>query len=197
MKQLISHILLLSILFSCTPKGEINEKVSQSENFQYLSEQFADLKIIRYQIPGFDQLTIKQKKLVYFLTQAGLAGRDIIYDQNYRHNLAIRTALENIVKKYSGDKSTDDWKQFMVYTKRVWFSNGIHHHYGMQKIMPEFSQAFFEQLLKDTNTSLDEEIVNVIFDPTLDAKKVNLDPTKGLLLGSATNFYSPNIQPMK
>ena len=192
MKQFISHFLLVSVLFSCAPKSD-NKQEAQPEKFQYLSEQFADLKLIRYQIPGFDKLTTKQKKLVYYLSEAGLSGRDIIYDQNYRHNLTIRTALENIVKKYTGNKSSDDWKEFMVYTKRLWFSNGIHHHYGMEKIMPEFSRSFFEQLLKDTNIFLDEEVVNVIFDPSTDAKKVNLDPEKGLLLGSATNFYDSDI----
>jgi len=181
------------IVFACSKPAEKQEKTSQEDSFQYLSEQFADLKIIRYQIPGFDKLTTKQKTLVYYLTQAGLAGRDIMYDQNYRYNLQIRHALENIVKNYEGDKNSEDWKNFMVYVKRIWFSNGIHHHYSNNKIMPDFNREYFKSLMASTNTSLDSIIVEVLFNPEIDAKKVNLDPEKGLLKGSAVNFYAPNI----
>lgn len=195
MRHFFISLLLGLVLFSCNQSTDKTKDTNQeqTENFQYLSEQFADLKLIRYQIPGFDKLSLDQKKLVYFLTQAGLSGRDIIYDQNYRHNLSIRTALEKIVQNYTGDKSSDDWKNFMVYTKRVWFSNGIHHHYGMQKIMPGIERSYFEGLLADTGTDLSKEVVDAIFEPDIDAKKVNLDINKGLLLGSATNFYAPDI----
>ena len=172
-------------------KTENNEE--NKDDFVWKTEQFADLKIIRYQIPGFDKLTLQQKKLAYFLTQAGYSGRDIIWDQNYRHNLAIRSTLEHIVKNYNGDKGGDDWKSFMEYTKRVWFANGIHHHYGMQKFEPGFSRDYFSSLLEKTGASLDEEIIEVIFNPEIDAKKVNLDPEKGLVKGSAVNFYDPDI----
>ena len=107
---------------------------------------------LRYTIPGWEKLTVKQKTLVYYLTQAGYCGRDIIYDQNYRHNLEIRKALENIVTKYSGSKTSGEWSSFLVYTKRVWFSNGIHHHYSMDKIMPGFSKEYFKSLLIATDT---------------------------------------------
>ncbi|MEQ9289358.1 MAG: dihydrofolate reductase [Cyclobacteriaceae bacterium] len=195
MRHFIISLLLGFVLISCNqPTEKSNDtKPVQPEDFQYLSEQFADLKLIRYRIPGFDKLSLDQKKLVYYLTQAGLSGRDIIYDQNYRHNLTIRSALEKVVRNYAGDKSSDDWKKFMVYTKRVWFSNGIHHHYGMQKIMPGIERPYFEGLLADTNTELSSEVVDAMFDPTIDAKKVNLDINKGLLLGSATNFYGPDV----
>ncbi len=161
--------------------------------FEYLAEQFADLKIIRYQIPGFEKLTPKQRVLVYYLNQAGLSGRDIIWDQNYHHNLRIRRALETIVLHYNGDKNNEDWEKFMTYTKRVWFSNGIHHHYSMNKIMPEFSEAYFKRLLAATNQTLSDHILESMFDPTIDAKKVNLDPEKGLVKASAVNFYSEDI----
>jgi dipeptidyl-peptidase-3 len=111
----------------------------EANDFDYNVEQFADIKILRYQIPGWEQLSLKEQKLVYYLTQAGLAGRDIMWDQNYRHNLAIRAALENVYTNYQGDKTTEDWKNFVVYVKRVWFSNGIHHHYSNDKLTPEFS----------------------------------------------------------
>lgn len=184
---------LTAIIYACTPPKEQAVESKASEEFNYFTEEFADIKIIRYKVPGFDQLTLSQKKLVYYLTQAGLSGRDIIWDQNYRHNLAIRAALENVAKNYAGDKASDDWSNFMVYLKRIWFSNGIHHHYSMQKIMPDFSKDYLASLLSETNTTLDTEIVDLIFDAEKDAKKVNLDPDKGLLIGSATNFYDGDI----
>lgn len=189
-------LLLAVVAIACTPPAETDKgdtKETTEEDFNYLSEQFADLKIIRYRIPGFDKLTPKQKELVYYLTQAGLEGRDIMYSQNYRHNLTVRKALENIVKNYSGDKNSDDWGKFMVYTKRIWFSNGIHHHYSNNKIMPEFSREYFNSLLEVTNTELASEVADVLFDANLDSKKVNLDPEKGLLAGSAVNFYAPDV----
>ena len=142
-----------------------SSSVQQDEDFKYLAEQFADLRLIRYRIPGWDQLTLKQKKLVYFLTQAGYSGRDIIWDQNYRHNLVIRHTLEKIVNKYNGNKNDEDWKYFMEYTKRVWFSSGIHHHYSNDKILPEFSMEYFNVLLRQSHTNLDQEVINAMFDP--------------------------------
>ena len=189
-------LIITAVLISCNePKQQETETKTtpEKESFEYLAEQFADLKIIRYQIPGFDKLTPQQKTLVYYLTQAGLAGRDIMYDQNYRHNLKIRHALENIVTSYTGDKESDDWKNFMVYVKRIWFSNGIHHHYSNNKIMPDFSREYFNSLLGATSTELDSAVVEVLFNPEIDNKKVNLDPEKGLLKGSAVNFYAPDI----
>jgi len=196
LKKIYYLLALLVLAVACqqpAKQQEAKEVATEADDFQYLAEQFADLKIIRYQIPGFDQLSLDQKKLVYYLTQAGLSGRDIIWDQNYRHNLTIRKALENIVKNYQGDQSTEDWKNFMTYVKRVWFANGIHHHYGMDKFTPTFSEEYFRALLTSTSTELSDDVIKAIFDPSIDAKKVNLDPEKGLLKGSATNFYSPNI----
>ena len=192
-------LLIAVIAYSCgepaTEKDSVGEKDSEVQNneFKYQTEQFADLKIIRYKIPGFDKLTPKQRELVYYLSQAGMEGRDIMWDMNYRHNLTIRKALENIVRNYKGDKSSDDWKNFMVYVKRIWFSNGIHHHYSNNKIMPEFDRDYLAQLMEQTNTELAGEIVSILFDPSVDAKKVNLDESKGLLSGSAINFYAPDV----
>ena len=186
-KRLILLFFIFSLL-SCT-------NLSESENknkFSYFSEQFADLKILRYQIPGFDELSLDQKKLVYYLSQAGLAGRDIMYDQNYRHNLKIRKALENIYSNYNGDKSSDEWKKFEIYLKRIWFSNGIHHHYSNDKFKPGFSTNYLKELLSETNTNLENESFEVIFN-TEDIKKVNLDASKGLVKGSAVNFYGTDI----
>ncbi|MGY8954183.1 MAG: dipeptidyl-peptidase 3 family protein, partial [Flavobacteriales bacterium] len=163
------------------------------EKFEYLSEQFSDIKIIRYKIGGFDELTVQQKELVYYLYQVSLSGRDIIYDQNYKYNLVIRKALENVVSNYKGDKESEDWKNLMVYTKRVWFSNGIHHHYSTAKLKPECSKEFFNKVLAETNTTLENGIVEIMFDNVSDMKRVNLDPEKDLIAGSANNFYGEGI----
>jgi dipeptidyl-peptidase-3 len=193
MKNLRNSIfaLLTLALVSCQPMGETK---TQADKFENLSEQFADLKIVRYQIPGWDSLAIQQKEMIYYLTEAGLAGRDMMYDQNYRHNLEIRKAMETIVENFEGDKTTNDWNEFMIYTKRMWFSNGIHHHYSMNKLTPDFSRAYFESLLTAVEVSIsNEEVFEAIFNPEFDQKKVNLDPSKDLILGSAVNFYGPNV----
>jgi dipeptidyl-peptidase-3 len=187
-----------TLLFSCgddTNKEKTTETVvvENDSNFVWKTEQFADIKIVRYKINSWDKLSLSQKKLAYYLTQAGYSGRDIIWDQNYRHNLKIRRALENIVQNYSGDKESGDWKNFMVYTKRVWFANGIHHHYSMDKFKPDFSKEYFSSLMSETKTELAEEVVEVIFNPEIDNKKVSLDPNKDLLLSSASNFYGADV----
>ena len=117
---------------------------SLNGSFFLISKTFADIKIIRYQVPGFEKLSLQQQKLVYYLSEAGYAGRDIIWDQNYRHNLSIRRALEHIVLNFEGDQSSEDWQNFMIYTKRVWFANGIHHHYSMDKFKPNFKEYNYE-----------------------------------------------------
>ena len=184
------------LFFSC--KDNKPEKdVAQVENatsteFDYNVESFGDVKVLRYQIPGWDKLTLKEQKLVYYLTQAGLEGRDIMWDQNYRHNLTIRKALENVYANYKGDKSTEDWKNFETYLKRVWFSNGIHHHYSNDKLKPEFSSEYLKQLLTDTNTTLEGEAFEVIFNDK-DSKKVNQAKGVDNVAESAVNFYGPNI----
>ncbi len=167
-------------------------KATKEAAFDYVVEQFADIRVLRYQIPGWDNLTLKEKKFVYYLTQAGTAGRDIMWDQHYKYNLKIRKALEQIYLTYKGDKNTADWKNFEIYLKRVWFSNGIHHHYSSDKIKPAFSKDYFASLLKATKTNLEPTIVAILFNEE-DAKKVNLEESKGLLAGSAINFYDKGI----
>jgi dipeptidyl-peptidase-3 len=194
-KYILSLILMTGLLFSCQqkqPEPKMEQAQTQTDQFEYQSEQFADIKILRYQIPGFEQLSLDQKKYVYYLTQAGLAGRDIIYDQNYRHNLKIRRALEYIYKNYKGDTSTEDWKNFETYLKRIWFANGIHHHYANDKFTPGFSKEYLNFLLNETNVKLEGDALEVIFNDK-DLKKVNLNPEKGLVKGSATNFYGSDI----
>jgi dipeptidyl-peptidase III len=167
--------------------------IVEDEKTTWEIETFADVQVLNYEIPGFDSLTVKQKELVYYLCEAGLSGRDMIWDQNYRYNLDIRNALESIVRTYAGDKESEDWKNFMVYTKRVWFSNGIHHHYSMDKFLPDFSREYFETLLSETNTQLDSTIVTAMFDPAIDNKRVSLSTTSDQIQASACNFYGENV----
>jgi dipeptidyl-peptidase-3 len=193
-KYYFGLLLAATILFSCadgTKEKETDLKASQND-FEYVVEQFADLRILRYQIPGFEELTLDQKKLVYYLTQAGLFGRDIMYDQNYRHNLKIKRAFEKIYADFKGDRTTEEWQAFEVYLKRLWFSSGIHHHYSNDKFEPGFTKAYLDELLKQSEALLTDEAYAVIFDDK-DAKKVNRDESKGLLLGSAINFYGPDV----
>ncbi|NHF59425.1 dihydrofolate reductase [Flavobacteriaceae bacterium TP-CH-4] len=191
-KNLLGSLLIISFLWSC--KEQVTEKpvVAKKTEFEYVVDQFADLRILRYQIPGFEQLTLKEKKLVYYLTQAGLAGRDIIWDQNYRHNLEIRGALENVYQSYQGDKSTEDWQAFETYLKRVWFSNGIHHHYSNDKIKPGFGKDYLGFLLKETDTELQGAAFEVIFNDE-DSKKVNKKKGVDNVASSAVNFYGPSV----
>lgn len=191
-RTLTGMILCAAALGACSKKESITVVKKVSADFDYKVEEFGDIQVLRYQIAGWDKLTAKEQELVYYLTQAGMAGRDIFWDQNYKHNLKIRKALENVYTAYAGDKSTENWKQFDTYIKRVWFSNGIHHHYSTDKIKPGFDIAYFKQLLADTQTNLAPEIVEILFND-VDAKKVNLDESKGLIAGSAVNFYDKGI----
>lgn len=196
LKTIFSAALLTSLLFSCgeDKKAQTTEdtSVKKESTFDYNVDTFADIKILRYKIPSWDNLSLKQQQLAYYLTQAGLAGRDIMWDQNYRHNLAIRAALENVYKTYEGDKTTADWQAFTTYLKRVWFSNGIHHHYSNDKLKPEFSSEYLKQLLADTETTLEGEAFDVIFNDQ-DLKKVNQAKGVDNVALSAVNFYGPNV----
>jgi dipeptidyl-peptidase-3 len=195
----IKNILFITlgiITMSCS-----SEKKQEPDNFKYFSEQFADLRIQRYQVPGFEELSLQQKQLAYYLYQAALSGRDMIYDQNYKHNLYIRRTLEAIVKTYTGDRKNPEFEKFMTYTKRVWFSNGIHHHYANKKFLPEFSKEYFAELIGGSDEyelpmqnmerpdDLINKLISLMFDPKVDAMKVNQNPKFDLVKSSAVNFY--------
>ncbi|QKJ63149.1 dihydrofolate reductase [Flavobacterium sp. M31R6] len=185
-------VFAISIVSNAQGDKNATAKSTQKESSDFFVEQFSDIKVLRYQIPGWENLTLKEQELVYYLTQAGNSGRDIMWDQHYKYNLTIRKALENIYQNYKGDKNGTDWKNFEIYLKRVWFSNGIHHHYSTEKIKPDFSIAYFNTLLKATKTTLSPKIVAILFND-VDSKRVNLDTSKGLLEGSAINFYEKGI----
>lgn len=198
MKRILIASLALPLLIGCGSGGDAPDNIERkdtlaSDTFAWQAEQFADVRVLRYRIPGWDQLSLEQKKLAYYLTMAGLSGRDIIWDQNYRHNLKVRRALERIIRSNKVEKSGPDWEKFMTYAKEVFFSNGIHHHYGMDKFTPEFDRAYFEKLLAQSGATLAKEVVDILFDPSIDAKKVSLDPSKDLVLASAVNFYGEDV----
>ncbi|HZW40124.1 MAG TPA: dihydrofolate reductase [Ignavibacteriaceae bacterium] len=200
MRTLILLVLLTSLSLAQVPEGK-NSNMNNEDNFKYQVEQFADLSILRYQVPGFETLTLKEKEFIYYLYEASLSGRDIFYDQNYKYNLTIRRTLEAIVNSYNGDRNSDDFNKFMTYVKRVWFSNGIHHHYSTRKFLPEISQDYFKTLVKNSDAklfpvekgkSVDDlvtKLLPIMFDPNVDAIRVNLDPNADLLKTSANNYY--------
>lgn len=167
-----------------------------AKGFVWQTEQFADLKMIRYQVPGWNKLSADQKKLAYCLTQAGLSGRDIMYDQNNRFNLRVRHMIDEAHKNFAGDKSTLGWQRFHTFAKRVWFSNGIHHHYSNAKLTPECSRAYFEHVVAESGVAMTpdlKEALDALYDPSMEAKKVELDASKGLVEASAVNFYAPDV----
>lgn len=192
---------ILWLLAMTKPVAETSSYHLGDDDFSYVSEQFADLRILRYQIPGFDNLTLAQKQLAYYLSQAALSGRDIYWDQNYRHNLVIRRLLEQIVRNYTGDRTTEDFNRLLSYAKRVWFSNGIHHHYGNEKMVPEFSPTELREFVaaspsKKYPVSPNESVADllnrlepIIFSSSFDNKKVCLESDIDQVVCSAVNFY--------
>ena len=171
------------------------------ETFHYTVEQFADLQILRYRVPGFEQLSLKQKMLVYYLSQAALEGRDILFDQNGKYNLQIRKLLEAVYIHYQGDRTTEDFQQFEIYLKRIWFSNGIHHHYACDKLVPGFSAEYLTHLMASVDPSvlpvnkgesvraMCDKLFPVIFNPDVMPKRVNQADGEDLVLTSAANYY--------
>ena len=188
----------LTLLAAC---GGPSKTTATADKFDYTVEQFADLQILRYRVPGFEELSLAQKKLVYYLTEAALQGRDILFDQNGKYNLRIRRALETIYTGYKGDRTASDFQALEVYLKRVWFSNGIHHHYGCEKFVPGFTPEFFKQALEaaekgalplaegQTVAQFFEELKPVMFDAKVMAKRVNQAASEDLIQTSACNYY--------
>ena len=196
-KQLIACA-AFALLTACSGS---KTTTAEADKFDYTVEQFADLQILRYRVPGFENLSLQQKELVYYLTEAALQGRDILFDQNGKYNLRIRRTLEAVYTGYKGDKNTPDFKALEVYLKRVWFSNGIHHHYGSEKFVPGFAPEFFKEAMLSVDAStlplaegqtveqLCDELFPVIFDPAVMPKRVNQAAVEDLVLTSACNYY--------
>ena len=174
---------------SCSQVGQSNE-----EPFKYTVDEFADLQILRYRIPGWDSLSLQQKAYVYHLSEAGKCGRDILFNQNFKHNIGIRKILERIIKGYTGDKECQEWEQFLTYAKRVFFSNGIHHHYAEDKFMPECSQEYFKSLMDSLGMEPSAyDYLPIIFDPELYPQRKYTGSEKDLIAASAVNFYGEGI----
>ena len=191
---------MVPILFACD--GKKAENVTPSvESFNYSVDKFADVQILRYRVPDFEKLTLKQKEMIYYLSQAAIEGRDILYDQNNKHNLSIRRTLEAVYENYKGDRNAEAFTQLTTYLKRVWMANGIHHHYSEDKFTPEFSAAYFADAVKSIDPaklplqqgeSVDQLIAKlspVIFDPTVYPKRTNQADGVDLILTSANNYY--------
>ncbi len=197
MKKQIIALIACACLGAC---AGVNQ-TAEADKFDYTVEQFADLQLLRYRVPGFEELPLQQKQLIYYLTEAALHGRDILFDQNGKYNLLIRRTLEAIYTNYEGDKASSDFRDFEVYLKRVWFSSGIHHHYGSEKFVPGFTQDFFRQAMLALDAShlpledgqsaeqLCDELMPVIFDPGVMPKRVNQAAGEDLVLTSACNYY--------
>ena len=214
-KLIISSLTIIILASSCQNNqkdiSDITDSISadsvksivtdSTPAFQFQAEQFADLRVLRYQVPGFEELSLQQKTLIYYLYEAALCGRDILWDQNYKYNLTVRKTIETIYDSYNGDRASEEFKKFEVYSKRVWFSNGIHHHYSSDKILPEFSKEYFTDLISKSNASgfplangetlvqFEQRISDIVFNPSLAPKKVNLDPKFDLVASSAVNYY--------
>jgi len=190
----VSTLLSAAMLVSCSDNTskEGETKSGDKPTASNIVDRFADIQVLRYDIAGFDNLSLNQKKLVYYLAQAGLSGRDIIYDQNNAFNLEIRAALETIVANHKGD-SDANWESFMTYAKQVWFSNGIHHHYGMDKIIPAFDATYLKGLLQETGAQLSAEALDVMFSKTKAMKRKVKDPNVDMVAASANNFYGMGV----
>ena len=179
-----------------TTMAKNNTTTQDQKPFEYVADRFADIEVLRYKVPDFEKLTLNQKLLVYYLVQAALDGRDILWDQNCKANLVLRPVLEKIYTSYTGDRKDKDFLAFEKYLKQVWFGNGIHHHYSMDKFVPEFSKAFFEKQYSANypgETAKKAYLERVIFDPTYLAKRVNQAEGADLIQTSACNFYGEGV----
>lgn len=194
-KYLSASLIAMSIITgSCTHK----EQATEAGEFDYTVDRFADIEVLRYRVPDFENLTLNQKILVYYLQEAALWGRDILWDQNNASNLAVRDLLENVYVNYQGDRDTDEFKNFEIYLKQVWFGNGIHHHYSTDKFTPRFSREFLENAIAalPADSPAPEnsaDLVELIFNPTIAAKRVNQAAGQDLIATSANNMYAPGI----
>lgn len=191
---------MASVLYGAASCGPQPAAKAEGEQFEWVVDTFDDIRVLRYQVPGFEKLPLEQKELIYYLSQAALCGRDILFDQNFKYNLAIRRTLEAIYTNYDGDRTTPEWKSFEKYLKKVWFANGIHHHYSNDKFLPEFSESYFDTLLASVPADrlpegygsaeeLAATIKPAMFDPTLYAMNVNQSAGVDMIRTSAMNYY--------
>lgn len=205
MKKLFLVLISAVLIAACNNKPKEDKVEKETFPFYEDDNRFADLQILSYDVNGIDKLSVKQKELVYYLSQAALCGREIIYAQNNKYNLQVKRSMEEIYRKFTGDRNSDNWKHFEVYLKRIWFSNGIHHHYAQKKFMPGFEDAYLDSLISGTENAewplaegetaeaMWDKLKPVILDPTVDAKKVIKDKGVDKVKLSANNFYGPDV----
>lgn len=190
----MKHSLLTMILsLSAMGVGGAATANAQTDNFNYTNEQFADIQMLRYKVEGFEKLSLRQKTLIYHLSEAALAGRDILFDQNGRYNLRIREMLETVYRDYKGDRKSKDFQGLTLYLKRVWFSAGIHHHYGNEKFVPEFSEKWLRTTLASLNYKVEDEVLDAMFNPNTLKMRVNQKDGDDLVLTSAGNYYGHDV----
>ena len=205
MKRILFMLTTLFLLAACNEGKKADTPAPENDGidstFQYKVDRFADIEILRYPVPGFNSLSLQQKELIYYLSQAALEGRDILWDQNNRYNLTIRRVCEGVYENYMGDKSSPEWVNFETYLKQIWMANGIHHHYSEDKIIPQFPQDWFVKIVKSVDPgrmpfrdgmAADEtlkEIVPVMFDPAVMPKRMSQTPGTDNVTSSAVNFY--------
>ena len=186
-------LLTMFISLSALGAGGALSATAQTDDFKYTNEQFADIQMLRYKVEGFEQLSLRQKTLIYHLSEAALAGRDILFDQNGRYNLRIREMLETVYRDYKGDRKSKDFQGLTLYLKRVWFSAGIHHHYGNEKFVPEFSEKWLRTTLASLNYKVEDEVLDAMFNPNTFKMRVNQKDGDDLVLTSAGNYYGHDV----
>ena len=186
-------LLTMFISLSALGAGGTMTATAQTDDFKYTNEQFADIQMLRYKVEGFEKLSLRQKTLIYHLSEAALAGRDILFDQNGRYNLRIRDLLETVYRDYKGDRKSKDFQALTLYLKRVWFSAGIHHHYGNEKFEPGFSEQWLRTTLAGLNYKADDEVLEAMFNPNILKMRVNQKDGDDLVLTSAGNYYGHDV----
>lgn len=201
MKKTFMFTAIIACLFAIPNSANAQKDNKNKEEFKYVIDEFADIKVMRYQIPNWEDLSLKQQEYLYYLAEASKCGRDILWDQHYKYNLTIRKTLENILASYSGEREGEHWDNFIVYAKRVFFSNGIHHHYAEDKIMPIFPKTFFQTLIESSNArtfpmdkgeklnNFSSRITDIIFSPKIAPKRKESDKNKDIVAASSVNFY--------
>lgn len=197
-KLMIMILLIGSGVISC--QNDSGKRSSTTDEFTYIVDKFEDIQVIKFKLPAFEELSLQQKELIYYLGEAALCGRDIFWAQNFKYNLKIRKTIEAILESYNGDRESEDFKSFITYSKRVFFANGIHHHYSNDKFIPGFTSDYFAELIAGTDAALlpaDDydvdalvsELIPILFDPTLFPKKMEQGTGIDLVTGSSVNFY--------
>lgn len=186
-------LLTMFISLSALGAGGALSATAQTDDFKYTNEQFADIQMLRYKVEGFEKLSLRQKTLIYHLSEAALAGRDILFDQNGRYNLRIRDLLETVYRDYKGDRKSKDFQGLTLYLKRVWFSAGIHHHYGNEKFVPEFSEKWLRTTLASLNYKVEDEVLDAMFNLNTFKMRVNQKDGDDLVLTSAGNYYGHDV----